>query len=208
MNRVSRYGWVLVLIALVALWMRVESQPQGSVVHAAPAAVAPEDLPLPPTTMAVVDVAAIFKGYRAFNDEMAKIKVDIENFDQFVKQETAILKVLSDQLAVLKPDAADYKQLQTEAATKTADLQARVATKKTQLLQTEAETYYDSYKKVEAAVRVIARKRKIGFVLRFNSDDMKRDDRNSVLQGVNRAVITYPTDNDITSQVLAELNRT
>jgi Skp family chaperone for outer membrane proteins len=210
MNRAnwSKYGWVLVLLALVALWLRIENQPLGSLAQAAPSEVAAADTPLPPTTMAVVDVAAVYKGYREFNDTMAKIKVDIEEFDAVVKRETEQLKILGDLLKLQTPGSDGYKRIEAEATAKTSDLQTRVAVKKADLLQTEAQVYYDTYQKLQAAVKIIARKKKIGFVLRFNSDDMKRDDRSSILQGVNRAVITYPTDNDITSAVIEELNRT
>lgn len=204
----TKYGWVLVLLAVGALWLRVENQQLGATAHAAPSDVAAADAPLTPSTMAVVDVAVIFKRYRTFNNEMAKIKEDIESFDQYVKREVQVLKVMGDQLALLKPGSDEHKRLEDEAAAKTGDLQAQVTTKKAQLLQTEAETYFDAYEKLETAVKIVSRKKKIGFVFRFSSDEMKRDDRNSVLQGVNRAVITYPADNDITAAVLEELNRT
>ncbi len=208
MNRLnwSKYGWVLVLLALGGLWLRIENQQLGSSALAAPSEAA--DAPFPPTSVAVLDVGAIFKGYKQFNDDMAKIKEDIEAFDQFVKRETQVLKAMGDQLAVLKPGSPEHKAVQDDAAAKTGELQARVGTKKTQLLQTEGETYYDAYRKMEAAVKIVARKKKIGFVFRLaSSDDMKREDRNSVLQGVNRALIAYPTENDITAAVLEELNR-
>lgn len=204
----TKYGWVLVLLAVGALWLRIENQQFGSSAQAAPSDVAAADAPLAPSTMAVVDVAVIFKRYRAFNTEMAKIKEDIEAFDQYVKREVQVLKVMGDELALLKPGSAEHKRLEDEAATKTSDLQAQVTTKKAQLLQTEAETYFDAYEKLQNAVKIVSRKKKIGFVFRFSSDEMKREDRNSVLQGVNRAVITYPADNDITAAVLEELNRT
>jgi Skp family chaperone for outer membrane proteins len=209
MNRTNwtKYGWVLLLLAVGALWLRIENQQIGSSAHAAPSDVAAADAPLAPSTMAVVDVAVIFKGYNHFNSQMKRIKEDIEVFDSFVKRETQELKDLGELMKMQQPGSDDYKRLEAQATAKTTDLQNRVGLKKADLLKDEAEVYYDSYQKLQAAVKIVARKRKIGFVLRFNSDEMKRDDRNSVLQGVNRAVITYPTDNDITAAVLTELNR-
>ena len=203
----TKYGWVLVLLAVGALWLRIENQQLGSSAQAAPSDVAAADAPLAPSTMAVVDVAVVYKGYKTFNNDMAKVKEDIEAFDQFVKRETQVLKLMGEQLALLKPGTEEHKRAQDEAAAKTGELQARVGVKKTQLLQTEAEIYFDSYQKLQNAVKIVSRKKKI-FVFRFNSDEMKREDRDSVLQGVNRAVITYPADNDITAAVLEELNRT
>lgn len=208
MNRsvFARYGWVAVLIAVAALWLRVESGALQAPAAAAPSPPRAEDLPLPPTAMAVADVAAIFKGYRKFNEKMATIKEDIEDFDKQVRARTADLKELGDQLALLKPGSAEHKELEARIAFDSKALQDRVNAKKAELLQTEAEVYYECYLQVQAAVRSVARKRKIDIVLRFSSDDMKRDDRNSVLQGVNRAVIYYPETHDITTAVLSTLN--
>jgi Skp family chaperone for outer membrane proteins len=206
-SRFARYGWVLVLLALGALWLRVES---GSLHHratAAPRLPTAEELPLPPTTTAVIDVAVIFKGFRAFNEKMADIKQEIEDFDRHVKERTLELKELGDQLAKLKPGSAEEKDLRARAEFEAKALQDRVTAKKAELLQSEAETYYVCYEKLQVAVRTVARKRKIDIVIRFNSEEMKRDDRNSVLQGVNRAVIYYPETHDITSAVLATLNQ-
>lgn len=209
MNRdaVARYGWLLVLLAMGALWLRVERGVLLAPAAAAPSGPKAEDLPLPPSTVAVIDVAVIFKGYRKFNEEMAEVKQDIEDFDKHVKERTGELKELGDQLSRLKPGTAEEKELRARAEFETKAVQDQVTVKKAELLQTEAEIYFRAYRQLEGAVRVVSRKRKIDFVLRFNSEEMKREDRNSVLQGVNRAVVSYPESHDITAAVLDTLNQ-
>lgn len=201
-----RYGWIAVLLALFALWMRIENLPMSRIALAAPQAPSDEKSPLKPSTIGVVDIAVVFKHYRQFNDEMAKIKEDIEVFDKYVKEQAQELKELSDQLQKTKRDSAEHQAIEQRATTRTAELQAQVTAKKAALLEQEASVYFDAYGQVESATRTVSRQRKVDFVLRYNSEPMKREDRNSVLQGVNRAVVSYPKGNDITEDVLKILN--
>ena len=59
---------------------------------------------------------------------------------------------------------------------------------------------------IEAEVKTFAERNGINLVLRFNKlDDMKEEDRASVLQGVNRAVV-FQQRLDITELILGKLN--
>jgi Skp family chaperone for outer membrane proteins len=158
-------------------------------------------------TVAVIDIARVFKEHNRFNDMMLDIKKDIEDFDAYVKNESSKLKAMSEALATFKPGSLEYKQREEEAARLTSDLQVKVGLKKKELLEQEARVYFQVYRELEQKVAVFAQQYSINMVLRFNSEGMKEDDRNSVLQGVNRAVVYYHPNLDITNYVVAELNR-
>jgi hypothetical protein len=72
-------------------------------------------------------------------------------------------------------------------------------------LEQEARVYFGIYREVEDAVINFAQRNRIGLVLRYTSDEMKPEDRNSVLQGVNKPVV-FQQNLDITSHVLNQLN--
>ncbi|WP_254513723.1 OmpH family outer membrane protein [Anatilimnocola floriformis] len=212
MNRYSsRYGWMLVLLALGGLWLRIESQGQQRLAFAAPTQPnANESAPLPAATIAVVDIAATFKRFRTFNDEMDKLRQKIEDFDRLVKRDVEALNKLTELAERLRQKelgSEEHKQRLAEYDTKSKEVQARVALQKADLLAVEGQVYYDAYRKVEAATKVVARQRKVNLVVRFNSDDMKREDRNSVLQGVNRPVVFHTPELDITEDIIAHLNQ-
>ena len=173
---------------------------------AAPAVSTPA--PQQPTTqIVVIDIAKIFKKHHRFNQMMADIKKDIEDFDGYVKNETTKLKGMGEQLQAYRAGSLEYKAKEEEAARLTSDLQVKVGLKKKELLESEARVYYNVYRELEQKVAIFAQQNRIMMVLRFNSDDMKEDDRNSVLQGVNRAVVYYHPQLDVTELVLHELNR-
>jgi Skp family chaperone for outer membrane proteins len=173
---------------------------------AAPAVSTPA--PQQPTTqIVVIDIAKIFKKHHRFNQMMADIKKDIEDFDAYVKTETAKLKGMGEQLQAYRAGSLEYKAKEEEAARLTSDLQVKVGLKKKELLESEARVYYNVYRELEQKVAIFAQQNRIMMVLRFNSDEMKEDDRNSVLQGVNRAVVYYHPQLDVTELLLHELNK-
>jgi hypothetical protein len=82
----------------------------------------------------------------------------------------------------------------------------KIGLKRKEFLEQEARVYYRVYREIEQSVGLFAQRNRIGLVLRFNGDEMKEDDRASVLQGVNRAVV-YQQNLDVTEFILGDLNR-
>lgn len=190
----------VVLCAQVALAQGVPANPAA---RPAAAVAAPASTP----TIAVIDIAKVFKEHIRFKAMMNDIKKDIEDFDTYVKGETQKLKAMTDTLQQYKTGSLEYKQREEEAARLTSDLQVKVGLKKKELLESEARVYFQVYRELEQSVANFSQANRILMVLRFNSEDMKEDDRNSVLQGVNRAVVYYHPHLDITAYVLQDLNR-
>jgi Skp family chaperone for outer membrane proteins len=193
----------IVLCAQVVLAQGVPGGPAAR----PPVAAAPAAAPASTPTIAVIDIAKVFKEHARFKAMMNDIKKDIEDFDGYVKAETQKLKSMSDALQQYKTGSLEYKQREEEAARLTSDLQVKVGLKKKELLESEARVYFQVYRELEQSVANFAQANRILMVLRFNSEDMKEDDRNSVLQGVNKAVVYYHPHLDITAYVLQDLNR-
>lgn len=158
------------------------------------------------TRVAVIDVAHIFKNHIRFNGMMNDIKKDIEDFEAVVRNEQKKFNAMREELVQFKPSSIEYKQKEEELARMQSDLQVKVGLKRKEFLEQEAAVYYRVYREVEQSVGLFSQRNSIGLVLRYNGDDMKQDDRASVLQGVNRAVV-YQQNLDITEFVLADLNR-
>jgi Skp family chaperone for outer membrane proteins len=170
---------------------------------AAPAAAGAE---LSGTRVAVIDIALIFKHHDRFNGSMGDIKRDIEQFEAYVKGQQASLKTRAEELQQFGPTSAEYKAKEAELARTQSQLQVEIGLKRKEFLEKEARVYYQVYKEIENAVAMFSQRASIGLVLRYNSDDMKEDDRQSVLQGVNKAVV-YHQGLDITEYIITNLNR-
>jgi Skp family chaperone for outer membrane proteins len=157
------------------------------------------------TNVAVIDIAFVFKNHNRFNAAMGDIKKDIEDFEAFVRKEQGNFKAKADELQTFKPSSLEYKQKEEELARVQSDLQVKIGLKRKEFLEQEARVYYRVYREIEQAVGLFSQRNRIGLVLRFNGDEMKEDDRASVLQGVNRAVV-YQQNLDITTFIVQQLN--
>jgi hypothetical protein len=73
------------------------------------------------------------------------------------------------------------------------------------VLDREARLYYETYIDVQSAVSSFAGQRRIGLVLRFDSEEIDMADRASVLRGVNRAIV-FQDRIDITSDIVRMVN--
>jgi len=193
-------------VITLAFGAQVSAQ-QGAAGAGAPRTAAPVAAGSPTgTNVAVIDVAQIFKKHNRFNAAMQDIKKDIEDFDTFVRGEQTKMKTLAEQLQSFKAGSLEYKQKEEEIARMTSEMQVKIGLKRKEFLEQEARVYYHVYKEIEQSVQNFSIRNRIGLVMRYNGDEMKEDDRASVLQGVNRAVV-YQQGLDITSFILEDLNR-
>jgi Skp family chaperone for outer membrane proteins len=169
-----------------------------------PAAVAPAPAGAG-TSVAVIDIAYIFKNHVRFNQQMNDMKRDIEAFDAQIRQDQQSFAKKREGLQVYNPASAEYKKAEEDLARMKSDLDIKVAVKRREFLEQEARVYYGIYREIEDSVNMFAQRNRIGLVLRYNGDEMKPDDRASVLQGVNRPVV-FQQNLDITQHILNQLN--
>jgi Skp family chaperone for outer membrane proteins len=136
---------------------------------------------------------------------MNDMKRDIDGFDATMRDESVKLQKKQETMAQFNPSSNEFKKADEELAHLKSDFQIRVQAKKREFLEQEARVYFGIYREVEDAVASFAQRNRIGLVLRYTSDEMKPEDRASVLQGVNKPVV-WQDRLDITQQVLAQLN--
>jgi Skp family chaperone for outer membrane proteins len=181
--------------------------PGPGAVGAAPVAAAPAPQgPAPSgTSVAVIDVAHIFKNHVRFNASMNDMKRDIDAFDAAMREESLKLQKKVEVMQSFAPSSNEFKKADEELAHLKSDFQIRVQAKKREFLEQEARVYYGIYREVEDAVASFAQRNRIGLVLRYTGDEMKPEDRASVLSGVNKPVV-YQQNLDITQHVLNHLN--
>jgi hypothetical protein len=111
-----------------------------------------------------------------------------------------------DRLNDFRPGTQEYDNLERSLADRGAKMQVDMQMKRKEFLEREARVYYDVYVMVEAAIRDFADMNGIELVLRYSAEPMDPQNRQSVLQGVNRPIV-YHRNLDITTAVLDRLNR-
>jgi Skp family chaperone for outer membrane proteins len=108
-------------------------------------------------------------------------------------------------IAELVNGSDEQKQLQAKLDAENAALQEKMKAERARFLRAESDAYYASYNTVQEVVEALARERSIRLVLRHNTEIIKPAERQSVLQGVNRAVV-FQDGLDITADVIKRLN--
>jgi Skp family chaperone for outer membrane proteins len=162
---------------------------------------------VPGTAVAVVDISFIFENHVGFKHAMEQMKKEVQQYEQELQQRNQELQKDREQLGQYNPGSQEYEKLERAIADKAAKLQIDMQMKKREFLQRESRVYYDVYQEVAGAVREFAQLKGIDLVLRYSDGEMKPEDRGSVLQGVNRAIL-YQSNLDITREILDRLNRT
>lgn len=158
----------------------------------------------PSTLVAVVDIAKIFESHSTFKSQMESLQQQAKAADLDLDVRKKELSQRGQQLKELDPGSPDYRKLETEMARQMADLQVHVRQVKKDLLLREARQYYTSFTEIQQAVERIAKANGIGLVLRYDSREMDPSEPQSVMQGMNRAVVLQ-RNLDITGLVIEDL---
>jgi Skp family chaperone for outer membrane proteins len=196
-NALTRRGIVLAMVQTV-LWLSgiLSEQSFGQTLDTPEA----EEPKLPATTLALMDVAYIFKNHKRFNEQMKEIQRDALDVQQKIAATNAQLELLKGRLSQTT-DESEKEKLEVELATQTT--QHQIYTRKLQLESQKAEAtlYYETYMLLQVETKKYCRSRGIHVVLKSTRDEIKRDDRNSIMQGLARPIV-FSDAPDISDDVL------
>jgi Skp family chaperone for outer membrane proteins len=156
------------------------------------------------TNVAVIDISLVFENFPGFQKKMEELKGQVEAFEGEMKAEGAKMMKKKEQLDEYAKGSDNFKRLEEEMARTNSGMQIKVAKQRREFLEQEAKIYYEGYNEVLAAVSLLAERNDIKLVLRFSSEPMRADDRNSVLQSVNRPIV-YQKNLNITNLVIQAL---
>jgi Skp family chaperone for outer membrane proteins len=190
LNVKTYFSWAICFAILVAFNptpVNAQAQPAGSGV-------------------VVIDINYIFKNHLLFKSKMDDIKQEIETFENYLRDQRTAITQQTEQLKGMPPASTEYQQLEEQLASTHTKLQLETGRKRKDILEREGKVYYNAYQNIEQHVRDFALANGIGLVLRFSNEQMDPTKRESVLQGVNRAVV-FQDRKDITAAILDQLNR-
>ena len=156
--------------------------------------------------VAVIDITEVFLNHKRFKAKMDEIKKEIEAFDQVLRGKRKQINDLITELQEYKAGSKAYEDGEKRVAKLQADLQVEMQLKRKRILTREAQVYHSAYGEVLAQVSAFSQRHNIDLVLRFDSKPIDPTKRDSVLKGVNRAVV-YQKSMDITKFILDNLNR-
>lgn len=154
--------------------------------------------------VAILDVAKVFKENASFDAKVNAIKAEA---DQLKLQITAEQDRIKAEVMKLRGMEAGPKRNQMEADLEQQHTRLRTTTRQSEseLLNREARVYFDTYREMQEVVEAAAKEYGLSLVLRFDSESIDPNNRNEVIQGVNRAVV-FHRQLDLTSLISKQLN--
>jgi Skp family chaperone for outer membrane proteins len=169
-------------------------------------AAAPTSPPPNGTNVAVIDIAYIFKNHNRFNTQMKQLETEATEIQGWMKEREAALQAMKEGLKNFKVGTPDFQKAEEKFANEGTQYQLEVRRRQQDVNKREAAIYYTSYEELQKAVAQFALVNRIGIVLKFSKEEIKEDDRNSIMQGLARPVV-YHDGLDISKFILTELNK-
>jgi Skp family chaperone for outer membrane proteins len=167
----------------------------------------PSGKTLPSPNIVLLDVSYVFDHLPRFQQVMNDMKKDVTNADAAVKAENSAIQKLAQELELKSRGSPDYKRMEEQVITRKANLAAQVETQRREFMQRETKIYYDCYRQIQVVVNDYCAANNIDMVLRFSSDPVDPDNPNSVINTINKPVVTYVRDRDITPDILDILTK-
>jgi Skp family chaperone for outer membrane proteins len=157
------------------------------------------------TNIALLDVSFIFKNHPRFKSMMDEMKAEVDAAEASVNKERETLRKLVEQLDTFRKGSPDYNAMEKEIAEREANLTVKVQLQRKQFLGREAKIYFTVYQEIEQEVAYYCSNKGIDLVLRFNGDPADAEKPDSVLSFINKPVVFYDKNRDITKPILDTL---
>jgi len=157
------------------------------------------------TSVAVIDLAEVFKGHKRLNAQLAEVKKDIQAYEAHINEERAKIGGLAAELKTLDPTKPDYSAKEKALASMQADLQIMNRQKSREFLEREAKIRYNAYQEIRQHVAKFCQTYNIQLVLRFNDRPIDAANPQDVQMGLSRLVV-YQNSLNITSYIIKSLD--
>ncbi len=155
-------------------------------------------------SVALIDINFLFEKLPHFKQMMDQLKADVERAEAEVKREREELTKLVQRLESYR-GTPTYKSMEEEIARRQSELGVRVSLQRKEFGQREARIFHNVYREIQDEVDRLAREVGFDCVIRFHGDAVDPERPDSILNYINRPVVWYGKDRDITMTVLMRI---
>jgi len=191
---------VALVSAVLSLPSPAYSQGAAAATSAAPAASGPHKV-------ALIDMAYVFKNYEKFSRLREDLKSEIQVSEEEAKSKAMALQEMQAKMKSFAEASPEFTQAEKQFASASADFEAFRRAAQREFLKKESQIYHTVYMDVTDAVTKYAKFYKYNLVLRFNREDLDTENAQKLIEGMNRQVVYFESENDITLSVTDYLNK-
>jgi len=156
--------------------------------------------------IAQVDMAEVFRQFNDFKQQQEVLRLEVKTIESEIRAARKGLIELKRRSIDLPEGSEQLKTMNRAIETLTKGIQQRITKAKQELMDREAQLYFDCYQQVEEVVALYARAHGIRMVVRKQAPLQENASREQILKSVQRFVI-FADDCDITSDIIAAVNR-
>jgi outer membrane protein len=163
----------------------------------------------PTHQVGLIDMAHVFKEYEKFKTLSEALKAEVEASDADAKAKVQRLQEMQARLTggTLADGSPEYATLEQQLVQGSAELETFRKIKQRDFLKKEAEIYKTVYLEVQDMVGRYAKYYKYTVIMRFNRTKVEAaDNPQDIIQSMNRPVVYYHEQDDITDPILTSLN--
>ena len=160
-----------------------------------------------PHKVGLIDMAFVFKNYKKFETLREDLKVEIAQSEEQAKEMQKEIVEYQQKLKDLKEGGAEYTKLEQQAVKKAAEFENFRRQMSREFLKKESQIYLQVYNEVSRMAEKYATHFNYTLIIRFNREDLDTENPQALLQGMNRQVVYYRPNEDITTPVLESLNK-
>jgi outer membrane protein len=160
-----------------------------------------------PHKVALIDMAYVFKNYEKFNALREDLKAEVTNGEEQAKQKAEVIKNLQAKLKSFQENSPEFTKTEEQLARATADFEAFRRAAQRDFLKKESQIYHTVYMDVSDLVKRYAEHYNYTLVMRFSREELDTENAQKLIEGMNRQVVYFRTEDDITDVVTDVLNR-
>ena len=157
----------------------------------------------------LIDMQEIFKNYKKLSTLQKAFQEEVKQTETKFKGRLDDMKTWQEKLQSgdFAEGSADYAKLEQKILTAQTGLETDRRVAQRDFMRKEADVYKTVYMEVETAVQKYAKAFKYTLVLRFNRQTVDGTDNvQELMQSINRQVVYYRGEDDITDQILKYIN--
>ena len=163
-----------------------------------------------PHKVGLVDLGYVFKEYKKFEAMRDDLKAELQESETKAKSMAEAIQALQGQLKAgdLKEGSPEYIALEAKLTQRTTEFETFRKVTQKEFVRKESKVYQTIYLEVSDAVEKFCKAYNYTMIMRFNREDLAAtSDPQKLLQGLNRQVVYFREEDDITASVLEFLNR-
>lgn len=160
----------------------------------------------PASSVAVVDLSRVLKGYQRFQTLRDQMRSRVEDKETQLLTMINQAKQMRDIQKKLDPNGPDFRKNESELTQLVAKIETFRQQTRRALINEEATLYHDEYDRIRRAVAWVAERSGLSLVLRVSDEPVSPSNPEAVIKAVNRRVLYHDQSLDITDDVLHALN--